>query len=475
MRFRFTALPLLASFLFAAPALAPKVVYIPFEAAKPVVEAFKGSLPADLKSKPETAVAAEWPQWVRKQDQGVRARLEQGDEDSLVNLLLYGTSFTKQPRVTDELMDDAENEGKVMGQDSPKMKALPVIFQSRVRDLVTALSAPGNNERLQYMRHMLENKGYDLSTPAGKNAVAQLLITDLKRMHEEFVSYHKQLEAARQLDTEAQFHARSQLFRNRGLALDTSLSPDYALEQALKGLLEKKLFSPGSVRRVAIIGPGLDFVDKREGYDFYPQQTIQPFAVMDSLLRLGLSTKANLRVTTLDISSRVLNHVRQARARAQRSVPYTIQLPLNKRIPWKEGTLAYWRSFGDHIGKSVPPVRVPPEVGGAVEVRAVQLPPSMVLRITPVDLNAVWQREVLPAGQHYDLIIATNVLVYYDQFEQALAESNIQEMLRPGGVFLCNNALPDVASLAIHPAGETTTIYSDRPDDGDQIVWYVRK
>src|SRR5579862_1192750 len=474
---QFCPLPsiLLASVLFAAPAPAPRVVYIPFTAAKPIVEVFKDSLPPDLKGKPEAVIAAEWPEWVRQQDQSVRARLEQGDEDSLVNLLLYGTSFTKQPRVTDQLLADAENESKIKGQDSPKMKALPVIFQTRVQDLITALSAPGNNERLQYMRHMLQNKGYDLSTAAGKSAVAQLLVTDLQRMRQEFTNYHKQLEAARQLDADAQFQARSQLFHNRGLALDTSLSPDYALEQALKALLDQKLFSPGSVRRVAIIGPGLDFVDKREGYDFYPQQTIQPFAVMDSLLRLGLSTKTNLHLTTLDISSRVLNHVREARVKAQRGVPYTIQLPLNKKIPWKDGTIAYWRSFGDHIGKPVPPVRVPPEVGGGVDVRAVRLPASMVLRITPVDLNAVWQREQLPADQRYDLIIATNVLVYYDQFEQALAEDNIQEMLRPGGVFLCNNALPDVATLGIHPAGVTTTVYSDRPDDGDQIVWYLRK
>ena len=475
MRFRLASFILLASLLFAAPPPAPRVIYIPFVAAKPVVDAFKDLLPADLKGKTEPAIAAEWPQWVRRQDQSVRARLEQGDEDSLVNLLLYGTSFTSQPRITDELFADAENEARIKGPDSPKMQALPVIFRTRVEDLVTALSAPGNNERLQYMRHMLQNKGYDLSTPAGKNAVAQLLITDLQRMRQEFSDYHKQVEAARQLNPDAQFQARSQLFRNRGLALDTSLSPDYALEQALKELLGKKVLAPGSVKRVAIIGPGLDFVDKREGYDFYPQQTIQPFAVMDSLLRLGLSKPAALRVTTFDISSRVLNHIREARARAQRALPYTIQLPLNNKIHWKEGTVAYWRSFGDHVGKTVPPVRVPPEVGSGVEVRAVRLPPSILLRLVPVDLNAVWQREELPANQRYDLIIATNVLIYYDPFEQALAEDNIQEMLRPGGVFLCNNALPDVPTLAIHPAGETTTVYSDRPDDGDQIVWYVRK
>jgi len=475
MRPRLKFVLLLAPVLLAASSPAPRVTYIPFTAAKPVIDTFKDSLPDDLKGKTDAAISALWPQWVQQQDESIRARLDKGDEDSLVNLLLYGTSFSRQPRITDELLNDAENERQQMGDASPKMKALPVIFRSRVEDLITALTAPGNNERLQYMRHMLQARGYDLSTPDGKNAVAKLLVTDLQRMREEFTTYHKQMEAARQLDPEAQFQARSQLFHNRGLALDTSLSPDYALEQTLKDLVSHKVLAPGSVQRVAIIGPGLDFVDKREGYDFYPQQTIQPFAVMDSLLRLHLSKPTTLRVTALDISSRVLTHIREARARAQRGLPYTLQLPLNTKIPWKEGTLAYWREFGNQIGKSVPPVRVPPEAGSGVKVRAVRLPASVVLKLAPVEMNAVWQREQLSGGERYDLIIATNVLVYYDQFEQALAESNIQEMLRPGGVFLCNDALPDVAVLSIHPAGETNIVYSDRPNDGDKIVWYIRK
>jgi len=50
------------------------------------------------------------------------------------------------------------------------------------------------------------------------------------------------------------------------------------------------LLKAGAVMRVGIIGPGLDFTDKQEGFDFYPIQTVQPFAVMDSLLRLSLAT-----------------------------------------------------------------------------------------------------------------------------------------------------------------------------------------
>ena len=36
-----------------------------------------------------------WPAWVAKRDAEIRARLARGDEDSLVYLWLYGTSFTR--------------------------------------------------------------------------------------------------------------------------------------------------------------------------------------------------------------------------------------------------------------------------------------------------------------------------------------------------------------------------------------------
>ena len=52
----------------------------------------------------------------------------------------------------------------------------------------------------------------------------------------------------------------------------------------------------------------------------------------------------------------------------------------------------------------------------------------------------------IPEGQGFDLVVATNVLVYYDLFQQALAMSSIARMMNPGGIFLANHALP-----ALHP------------------------
>jgi len=57
-------------------------------------------------------------------------------------------------------------------------------------------------------------------------------------------------------------------------------------------MAQKGLLKPGGVHRLAIVGPGLDFVNKKFGADFYPPQTTQPFAVIDSLVRLRLADPA---------------------------------------------------------------------------------------------------------------------------------------------------------------------------------------
>jgi len=66
-----------------------------YEEARPLLQLFDEELPAELKGKSAEAQAAAWPAWVEAQDAAVRARLRRGDEDTLVNFLLFGVSFTK--------------------------------------------------------------------------------------------------------------------------------------------------------------------------------------------------------------------------------------------------------------------------------------------------------------------------------------------------------------------------------------------
>jgi hypothetical protein len=73
-------------------------------------------------------------------------------------------------------------------------------------------------------------------------------------------------------------------------------------------------------------------------------------------------------------------------------------------------------------------------------------------------------------------VIATNVFVYYDVFEQALAMSNVEAMLKPGAFLLANFSAPDLKSVTIRPVETTTTLYARGPSANDNvldfIVWY---
>jgi len=98
--------------------------------------------------------------------------------------------------------------------------------------------------------------------------------------------------------------------------------------------------------------------------------------------------------------------------------------------------------------------------------------PDVAARLAADDLDVVVQRRDRDDG--FDLILATNVLVYYDAFEQALALSNIAAMLRPGGVFVTNYLVHPTTPL--EPAAHLVTpVYWDRQHTGDTIFIYRRR
>jgi hypothetical protein len=443
-----------AVFVIAALAgLAAGQPVMPFPAAKPILDAFAGELPAELKRADE----AQWVAWARREDAAVRARLDQGELDSMVNLLMFGTSFTVQPRIDVKTMiDGAQN----------------AILQSRVRELLQGLRNPGANERLIFLQGLLKRRGMDVETSSGYEKSGLFLLDNLRRALEEQIKFAQRLEKAhRQTDSDSEFAERSRLFRDRGISLDTSLLPNLGIEEALSELKKHGVLGEGGVQQAAVIGPGLDFTDKESGFDYYPQQTLQPFALYNSLLRLGLAKDGEVRISVFDISSRVLDHLQRARERAQAGQAYTVQLPRDPAAQWLPASVRYWQSFGDRIGAAVPPI-APPQGPNGLESRAVNVRPAVVLSCLPVDLNIVLGRMDLPAGERFDLVVATNVFVYYDTFEQALALKNVSKLLKPGGFLLTNNGLPELPETSMPSAGFTTVRYGEGATSGDHIVWY---
>src|SRR4030095_2596802 len=181
--------------------------------------------------------------------------------------------------------------------------------------------------RSVFARRLLRNQGYGLDTIENRARLEQHLLEGVQRVVGERQQYMLREEAFPPGDAIGQVMVESTLFRDRGLSLDTSILSSFAIEQALETMRNPRLLQSNTVRRVALIGPGLDFADKNSGYDFYPVQTMQPFTTIDSLIRLGLAAKpAEIELTTFDISPRVNDHVLAIRDRATRGTPYVLRL-----------------------------------------------------------------------------------------------------------------------------------------------------
>jgi chemotaxis methyl-accepting protein methylase len=111
-------------------------------------------------------------------------------------------------------------------------------------------------------------------------------------------------------------------------------------------------------------------------------------------------------------------------------------------------------------------------IADQAEVRAVRVASGVLQRVSITDLNVVTERL---DGAAFDLMIATNVFVYYDILEQALAMSNVESMLRPGAYLLANVAAPPIRALTIRPVDTHTTLYARAPNNEsilDFMVWY---
>jgi hypothetical protein len=452
------ALAAYAAVCAALTVLAAERTFTPYAAAKPILKAQQDRLPAaELRKADE----AKWLGWARRRDKTIRARLEQGDLDSMVNLLLYGTSFTRQPRIRMERLTEASKAG---------------VLRSRVDDLVAGLRNPGDNDRLIVVQQLLRNQGIDPANPDSSKETGVFIYNNLLRIVQERMALAKRAAAANELnraDGPASLLDRSSFFSDRGLSIDTGIFPDFTIEQTLRDLKKRGVLGEGQVARIAVIGPGLDFIDKNEesAYDYYPPQTLQPFALYDSLVRLRLAKSGGLSISILDISSQVLDHIRRARERAAKNTGYVIQLPEDVARPWPPELVAYWKLFGDQAGSAVAPIR-PPEIFKDLETRAVRIRPEVVLACNGVDLDIVLQRI---DSERFDLIVATNIFVYYDPFEQSLALENAAAMLKTGGLLLTNDRLPEIPGGAMRLAGVTVVPFDAPGISSRQAVGWYRK
>src|SRR5207248_522499 len=104
------------------------------------------TLPPELKSSDLSARRKAWQDWVIGHDHDIRSRLGRGDEDTIVNWLLFGSSFTQQPRALFEVSATSDR--------------LQRLISRRIRDLISALNSADPNERSVFARRVLLSQGY---------------------------------------------------------------------------------------------------------------------------------------------------------------------------------------------------------------------------------------------------------------------------------------------------------------------------
>ncbi len=385
----------------------------------------------------------------------------------MVNLLLYGTSFSRQPRIS------MEGEGLTEASKAG-------ILRARVDDLVAGLARPGDNERLIFLQRLLQTQGISAGPSGDPKQTGVFILKNLLRVVQERKKLAERAAAAKagaKPDDPSSLLDRSSLFRDRGVSLDTAIFPDFSIEQTLRDLKQRGVLREGQVARVAVIGPGLDFIDKNEdsAYDYYPEQTLQPFALYDSLVRLKLAKTNAVSMSIFDISAPVIQHIERAREHARNNIGYVVQLPRDARLPWPPELLGYWKSLGDQVGTAIASIPPPPIFQG-LETRAVRIRPDVVIACQPVDLNIVLERLNLPAAGRFDLMVATNIFVYYDPFEQSLALENAGAMLKTGGLLLTNDRLPVVPGGSMRLAGVTLVPYDSGggANDRQAVGWYQK-
>lgn len=428
------------------------IVFLDAADVESVFEAPGIPAPAELSGLASDARRERWPAWIRQRDREIRARLLRGEEDTLANFVLFGVTFGDQPRVTP---DGSERQ--------------TALIAARIEQFVRAAGLPGGGERLLLMKDLLRRLGFDTASPERRDSLIRYVENNVTRYLDERDQYRRAVSEFLAAQGTTAASAAEELYKDRGLSIDTDFRPNFAIESALADLKRRGLLT--STARVAIVGPGLDFIDKDSGFDYYPLQTLQPFALMDSILRLDLASMPGLSVTLFDISGQTLTHVAGALARTRSGSSYSLQLVLDVSRPWDAKVLSYWRAFGQRIGKPADPLPAPSQVHD-VEQRAVEIAPDVVQRLRPVALNVVAQHLEIPTDQRFDLIIGTNIFVYYSSFERALAELNIANMLGPSGIFLTNDPFPDYPGAKLRPLGDLTVSYTAA--QADRIYMYGR-
>lgn len=198
-------------------------------------------------------------------------------------------------------------------------------------------------------------------------------------------------------------------YQTRGHSTDTSLAPSFTVWNAL-GVLHA-LDPAARLNRVLIVGPGLDFSPRTGLRDEVPPQSYQPYLAARSLIEWKLADADRIQVDCVDINPRVVRFIEEFKG--------ALTLPAETG---NADFTAYLRALGSRV----------------------EFPAT---RVHAFQLNIL--TEGFEPPRRYDLVIATNVLVYFSSAELRLALANLHTMLKPGGWLLHNELRPELDEVSV--------------------------
>ncbi|MFN0165378.1 MAG: class I SAM-dependent methyltransferase [Bryobacteraceae bacterium] len=209
-------------------------------------------------------------------------------------------------------------------------------------------------------------------------------------------------------------------------------------------------------QRVLVAGPGLNIVDQFLGTQV-PVSSPQPVCLLESLLSHRLAHERT-RVDLVDLSPEVMAHWTLA---SRGVADYPILAYLLAGAPHGEAgrlTRAYLENFGRRLPSSEaewfvnreprrgvlwadPSGRFLPAPAG-LHVREFIARAAVLKRFAPSLGDIVTDR--IAAEGTYDLAVATNLLLYFEPREAALAVFNLGRLLNPGGYLFVTEDLDPV-------------------------------
>ena len=348
-------------------------------------------------------------------DRDDRGRVQEGDYDHLVFYVLQSAHFTTLPPI-EPALSARQYVGRGPDAEAAAARRVPAAVEARIAAFLKACDSGDADPRLAYFRALV--------SAAGPGDLRRRLVETQYARAMTFL-FEKEFTSRSPVDTAV-------LYQARGLSTDTAVEAGYAVYAGL-GVM-KALDSSRRIRRVLIVGPGMDLAPRTGMLEVGPPESYQPWAVIDALVGLRLSRLDDLEVVAADINPRVVEHLRRA-PQAPPLLHLVSGIGDGDGVTLAAGYREYFAALGAAVGDAQPAAAPAGHLA-----RTVRVSRDAAAAVQAASLDIVTER----FDQRFDLIIATNILPYFDHVSRLLALSNVAAMLAPGGVFLHNDPRPAV-------------------------------